>query len=123
MIIGLQELKSSSFLTIVAMNIIAPNYLRVISKADVGKGGSTLLYHPSLSLVNSRTILHGRAAWAQVKLDETIISTTIIYAPSDSTRARALLWHKLKGELPNGDFNMIESTLDSSGPSSLLNGC
>lgn len=129
MITGLQELKSSSFLTTVAMNTIAPDYPRIISKADAGKGGTTLLYQPSLTLANSGIISHGRAAWAQLQHENSLISVAVIYTPSDSSRARALLWHKLKGELPNGDwvivgdFNLTESPLDSSGPSPLLSGC
>lgn len=60
-IIGIQELKSSSFITTVAMNTIALDYLRVISKADAGKGGTILLFHPSLSLATFGTLSHGHA--------------------------------------------------------------
>lgn len=51
-----------------------------------------------------------------------------MYAPSDSARVRPLLWHQLKGLLPDGqwillgDFNMTEIPLDSSGPSPLVIG-
>lgn len=122
-VIGLHELKSSPFITKVAMNTIAPDYSRVILKADARKGGTTsLLFHPSLTLVSFGTLSHGQAAWTQLKHDSHTISIAVVYAPSDSTRARALLWHQLKGLLLDGqwiicrDFNMSENPLDSSGP-------
>lgn len=127
-VVGLQELKASPFISAVALNTIAPDYPRIISKVDNGKGGTALLYHPSLTLVSSGILSHGRAVWAQLKLDSLILYIAVTYAPSDSARARALLWHQLKGSLPDGqwiicrDFNMTESLLDSSGPSPLLNG-
>lgn len=110
------------------MNTVAPDYPRVISKADVGKGGTTLLYHPSLNFIHSWTISLGQAAWAQFQMDMMILSIVVVYAPRDSTRATSYLWHKLKGELPGGqwvflgDFNMTKIPLDSTGPSPLLNG-
>lgn len=120
--------ESLPFILAMAFNTIAPDYPRIISKADNGKGGTALLYHPSLILVSSGILSHGRAVWAQLKLDSFIHSIAIIYAPSDSARARALLWHQLKCTLPDGhwiicgDFSMTKSPLDSSGPSPLLNG-
>lgn len=110
------------------MNTIAPDFLCVISKVDNGKGGTALLYHLSLKLIKPGTLSLGRVAWAQFQLDSMIISISIVYAPNDSTRARAYLWHQLKGKLHDkqwtifGDFNMTEGPLDSSGPTPLLNG-
>lgn len=81
-----------------------------------------------LTLIDSGTLSLGRAAWAQFQLDTMVLSIAIIYAPSDSSRAKAFLWHQLKGVLPNGqwiileDYNIMESALDSFGPSPLLNG-
>lgn len=98
----MQEFKSSRFITLIAMNTIAPDYLTVISKADARKGGMALLHHPSLPLIASGTILHGCVSWAQLQFDATIISITFSYAHDDSLRARALFWHKLKGELLDG---------------------
>lgn len=37
-ILGLQEIKMSSFLTIVALNTILPDYQRVVSLHDEGRG-------------------------------------------------------------------------------------
>lgn len=71
--------------------MISPNYQRIISQAEGGKGGTTLLYHPNLLLENSWTLNSSRASWAQFKLDNTTISVAIIYALSGSARARALL--------------------------------
>lgn len=93
LVISLHELKSSPFLIIVAFNIIAPNYKRVISKVDKGKGDTTLLFHPFLSLIDSGTLSLGRAAWAQFQLDTMVLSIAIIYVPSDSSWAKAYLWH------------------------------
>lgn len=65
---------------------------------------------------------------AQFLLDTMILSIVVIYTPSDSSKTRAYMWHQLKGELPDGqwimlgDYNMTESSLDSSRPSPLLNG-
>lgn len=61
LITGLQELKTSFFLTFVAMNVIKPDYHRVISLPFEGKGGAALLYHPSFKLINSGTLNIGRA--------------------------------------------------------------
>lgn len=108
------------------MNTVAPDYFKIISKVDAGKYGVALLYHPSLTLISSGTLLHGRTAWAQLKSDTMTFSIAVIYAPSDSAWEQALLWHQLKGSLPDGhwfifkDFKMIESPLNSSGPSPLI---
>lgn len=111
----------------VTINTTSLDYQRVISKANIGRGGTTLLYHPSLKIINSGMLSLGRAAWAQFQLNTTTLSIAIVYAPSDSVRARAYLWHQLKGKLPDGqwvilgDFNMTENPINSSGPSLLLN--
>lgn len=75
----------------VAMNTIAPDFLHIISKVDAGKGGMTLLYHPSLKMINSGTLSLGREVWAQFQLDTMTLSIAVIYAPSNSTRAHAYL--------------------------------
>lgn len=110
------------------MNVIQPDYLRIISLPFEGKGWTTLMYHPSLQLIDSGTMNRGQAAWAQLKLENTVFSVAVVYAPSDSPCERAYLWHQLKMELPDGhwfifgDFNMIETTVDSFGPSPLIQG-
>lgn len=71
--------------------MIAPTYNRIVSEADEGRGGITLLFHPSLTLVDSGTLDLGRAAWARFKLDNLSILVATIYAPNDSARARAYL--------------------------------
>lgn len=53
LIIGLQEIKTAHFLTMVAVNVTQPDYLRIISPPHKGKGGFALLYHPSLKLIDS----------------------------------------------------------------------
>lgn len=122
LIIGPQELKTYFFLTVVALNVIHPNYHRVISLPFEDRGGTTLLFHPSLKLIDFGTMSRGRATSAQLHLDTSNLLIAIIYAPSDSPWKRAYLWHHLKTELPNnhwillGNFNMTENPLDSSGP-------
>lgn len=86
LIIGLQELKTTHFVTMVTMNVIQPDYQWVISLPHEGKGGVALLYHPSLKLIDSGTMNHGRATWAQLQLDSTVISIVV-----DSPRAQAYL--------------------------------
>lgn len=62
----------------------------------------------------------GRATWGQFQLETMTISIVVVYAPSNSARTRAYLWHQLKGVLPDGqwvilgDFNMTKK------PSQLL---
>lgn len=113
LIIGIQELKTSFFLTFVTMNVIQPDYMRVISLPFEGKGGAALLFHPSLKLLDSGTMNRGREIWAQVQIETITISIAIIYAPGDSPRARAYIWHQLKTEIPYGqwiimgNFNMV----------------
>lgn len=112
----------------VALNTISQDYPRIISKVDIGKGGIAFLYHPSLTMTNSRTLSLGRVVWAQFQLHTTTLSIAVVYAPSDLVRARTFLWHQLKDELSDSqwvildDFNMIEEPIDSSGPSPLLSG-
>lgn len=91
LIIGLQELKASPFLSTIALNMIAPNYKSIVSHANVGKGGTTLLYHPNLTLEDSGILNVGIASWGTFKIDNITFSIAIIYAPSDSARARAFL--------------------------------
>lgn len=52
-ILGLQEIKTSQFHTTVALNTILPDYPRIVSLPDESRGGTSLLYHPSCSLINS----------------------------------------------------------------------
>lgn len=132
LVIGLQELKTAHFLTTVVMNVIQPDYHHIISLPFEGpfegKGGTTLMYHPSFQLMDSSTMNRGRVAWAQLKLDTIILSVAMVYVSSDSPKAHAYMWHQLKTELPEGkwiifgDFNMTEIRVDSFGPSPLLQG-
>lgn len=61
-------------------------------------------------------------------MDRIVISVAVVYAPSDSPREWAYLWHQLKMELPDGqwfifgDFNMTKQAANSSGPSPLVQG-
>lgn len=59
-ILGLQELKTSSFFTTIALNTILPDYHRIVSLLDEGKGDTTSLYHPSLTLRNLGTLELGQ---------------------------------------------------------------
>lgn len=89
------------------MNIIQPDFHRIISLSHEGKGGVALLYHPKLTLIDSRTLNLGCVSWAQLKLDSTIISVAAIYAPNDSPRVTTYLWHQLKMELPDGQWILL----------------
>lgn len=127
-IIGIQEIKASTFLVDVALNHILPDYHRVISPLDEGRGKIALLFHPSLKLIASGTISLVRAAWAQVQIVDTILSIISIYAPSHSPRDMMSFWHVLKTTFPKGnsiflgDFNMMEFPKDSTGPTPLIEG-
>lgn len=81
-ILGIQEIRASPFLTDVALNLILPDYNCVVSLPNDGRGGSTLLFHPSYTLLSSGTISFGRAAWAQLQIAEVIILVISIYALS-----------------------------------------
>lgn len=59
-ILGVQEIKTSSFLTSVALNIILPDYPRIVSLPEESRGDTTLLFHPSSKLINSGTLELGR---------------------------------------------------------------
>lgn len=59
LVIGLQELKTTHFLTIVALNVIKLDYHRIISLPFEGRGGTPLLYHPSLQLADLGTMNKG----------------------------------------------------------------
>lgn len=63
-ILGLQEIKMSQFLIIVALNTILLDYPRIVSLPDESCGGTTLLYHPSCVLIRFGTLELGRIAWA-----------------------------------------------------------
>lgn len=127
LVIGIQEFKTTYFLIVIAFNVIRLDYQRVIA-LPFERRGATLLYHPSLTLVSSSIMNHGRIAWAQLKLDTLIIFVVVVYTASDFPRECAYLWHQLKMKLPDGqwiimgDFNMKKKQIDSSRPTSLLKG-
>lgn len=73
------------------MNVIQPDYLRVISLPFEGKGEASLLFHPSLKLLDLGTMNRGRAVSVQLQLENTTLSIVVIYAPGDSPRVRAYL--------------------------------
>lgn len=62
LLIDIQELKTSHFATSISMNVIQPDYCKIISLPFEGKRGIIMLYHPSLKLINSSTMNRGRAA-------------------------------------------------------------
>lgn len=124
-ILGLQEIKTSSFLTTVALNTILPDYPQIVFLPDEGRGGTTLLYNPWCTLIRFATLELSRTVWAQLGIGDNIVSIALIYAPSASHRERTFLWYQLKAFLPDGqwvlmgNFNMTEDPIDSSGPSPL----
>lgn len=50
-ILGLHEIKTSSFLTTISLNTILPNYPWIVSLLDEGRGGIALLYNHSYTLI------------------------------------------------------------------------
>lgn len=88
--------QTSFFLTSVALNTINSDYQRLVSLPFEGKGDTTLLYHLSLKLISFGRLSRGRAVWAQLQLDASMISIAVIYTLSNSPIARARLWHQLK---------------------------
>lgn len=111
-----------------ALNTILLDYPRIVSLPDESRGGTTLLYHPSCSLIRSRAPELGIISWAQLGIGDSQVSIVLIYAPSAFPRDQNFLWHQLKALLLDGqwifmgNFNMIEDPMDSSGTSPLIFG-
>lgn len=83
--------------------------------------------HSSWSIQGQWTV-RGQISWAQLQLDTSILSLMVIYAPSDSPRERAYIWHQPKIELLDmnwillEDFNITKDPQHSSRPTPLLQG-
>jgi exonuclease III len=125
-ILMLQELKADDFRLEVALAYILPSYQTVTSYPKDGCGGTTLLIHPSIDIINSGVTLRG-AAWAEIRFAQNQYFVASIYAPNTALE-RKNLWNALTTTTPDGkwiiagDYNMVEQASDSTSNSPLLTG-
>jgi exonuclease III len=125
----LQEIKADNFCLKKALRTILPGYQAVTDPPEGTQGGVAILVHPDISIRQEGTLDFGQVAWAQLTAQGEDFGIVNIHAPSDSARARTLLWHILSTQLPDdccivcGDFNMVEDQADPTGTASRLQGC
>jgi exonuclease III len=127
-IMCLQEIKADHFRLTQALRTILPGYQTAIAPPEGTRGGVAILVHPDISIRQEGTLDFGQAAWAQLTAHGEDFGIVNIYAPSDSARSQALLWHLLSTQLPDdrwimcGDFKMVENQADTTGTASRLQG-
>lgn len=103
------------------------DHVAIVYLPNLGIGGTTILVHPKIDIVDSRGFQKGQISWVIVNWKGNKFGVMNVYAPN-SSRDRKKLWNQIKGKAQKGDwimardFNMIEDRLDSSGPSSLIKG-
>lgn len=123
----LQEIKVKGFRLDAALNLILPNHRAVVSLPNLGFGGTMILVHLKIDVVDSRGFQKGQVAWVIVNLKGCRFGVMNVYAPNSNTY-RKKLWNQIKGKALDGewfmagDFNMTEDMLDSSRPSLLIKG-
>jgi exonuclease III len=107
----LQELKVDNFRLNVFLSYIFPTYKHIIAYPNKGCGGTAILVHPSLKIVNSGAITRG-LVWVSINLAQEEIHLASVYAPNTYTD-RISLWKALYSAaslgkwLIAGDYNMV----------------
>lgn len=123
----LQEIKVEGFWLDKALGLILPNHGAFMSLPVLGNGGTTILVHPRLEIVDSGSFLEGQVVSVIVKWQGITFGIMNLYDPN-SQRKRKELWFQIQSKalridwILTGDFNMTKSRLDSSGPSPLIRG-
>jgi exonuclease III len=127
-VLCLQEIKANDCRLDRALRSILPNHNYVVAPPEGTRGGTALLVHKDISVQHKGTFDFGQAAWAQLTVKEEDFGIVSVYAPSDSSRERTVLWHILSNQLPAdrwiicGDFNMVELPTDTTGTASTIHG-
>jgi exonuclease III len=124
----LQEIKTNNYRLDRALRSILPDHIYVVAPPEGTKGGTALLVHKEISIRHKGTFAFDQAAWVQLSAQGEDFGIVSVYAPSESSQERTVLWHILSNQLPAdrwvicGDFNMVESQNDTTGTASIIRG-
>jgi exonuclease III len=90
---------------------------------DRWKVGTAIVVSPAIShlIIDSGTIVPGRAQWITCSMDKEVLGILNVYAPNKGVE-RVNFWSQIASNLPpadswivgGGDFNMVERDLDRS---------
>ncbi|KAL3680463.1 hypothetical protein R1sor_023419 [Riccia sorocarpa] len=106
---------------------IMPNATSIVDYKENGDGDAVLLCHNYLRIVERGVSGRGFAAWAKVNTNIGIVGVLCLHAPNES-RNRKEVWAWMRTLISTGqwiilgDFNMVESQIDSIGPSPVIRG-
>jgi exonuclease III len=126
-IILIQELKASAFNLASSLTYTAPLYQQIVALPEDGRGGIAILTHPDLKVIQFDVIVPARVAWVQIETATGLLHVANVYA-HNFAEDQTLLWSHLQEHLPRGNwivggnFNMIETHIDSTCTSPLLTG-
>ncbi|KAL3698493.1 hypothetical protein R1sor_012569 [Riccia sorocarpa] len=126
-IIGLQELKSSSWSTSKWLAGLKKKGTVVYDKPIGSKGGTALVLHESIVVSDKGTGGNGRLAWVRAKVGEKEMGFMSIHAPS-RRKVRIQFWQQVNDIIGAGDwivlrdFNQVEMQEDARGKSTVVKG-
>ncbi|KAL3680581.1 hypothetical protein R1sor_023537 [Riccia sorocarpa] len=104
---------------------VMPHATAIVDYKENGDGDAVLLCHNALRIIDRGVSGKGFAAWARLQTEVGVIGVVCLHAPNAS-RERREVWSWLQhlaaaGQwILLGDFNMVESQVDSVGPSPVL---
>ncbi|KAL3679847.1 hypothetical protein R1sor_022803 [Riccia sorocarpa] len=108
-----------------ALRRVMPRSSAIVDYKENGDGDAVLLCHESLRIVERGVSGKGFAAWARIQTSVGVVGVISLHAPNDS-RKRKEVWTWMRDLVADerwivlGDFNMVESQVDSIGPSPVL---
>ncbi|KAL3681754.1 hypothetical protein R1sor_024710 [Riccia sorocarpa] len=124
-IIALHEMLSKEEDLTRNLKKIMPNGTATVDYKENGDGDAVLICHNSLRIIERGVSGSGFAAWVKVNTSIGIVGVLCLHAPNES-RKRKEVWAWMQPLIAVGqwiilgDFNMVESQMDSIGPSPVI---
>ncbi|KAL2623731.1 hypothetical protein R1flu_007976 [Riccia fluitans] len=119
LILALQETKLTNNKMKLAASSIMPSYSFIASQGR-GGGGTTLFFHPTISVRESGRLSDGNLTWAREDFQGHSLHIAVVYSPH-TPGLRAQFWKRLNQLLPFwkwilvGDWNIVERPEQTSG--------
>ncbi|KAL3675999.1 hypothetical protein R1sor_025947 [Riccia sorocarpa] len=127
MAIGIQEVKCNNWAMNRWMKSIKRNGTVVYDKPRGSRGGTALILHNEISVIDSGVGGQGRLAWAKTRIGDEEIGFLTVHAPNKKRR-RLRFWQQVREIMGAGnwclfgDFNQVEMADDARGKSVVLSG-
>ncbi|KAL3697824.1 hypothetical protein R1sor_011900 [Riccia sorocarpa] len=126
-VIALQEVKNASWSAGQWLKNLSKGGTVVFGKPEGSHEGTTLVFHPSIQILDKGVEGHGRLAWAKAQMGDSQVGFLTIHAPNKRW-LRMVFWEQVKNIMREGnwfllgDFNQGDLPEDAIGRSTSVRG-